>query len=102
MKVQVAFSHKTQAWSHHFEVECGALVLDLKKQMAAEAPEEASWFELQKQGRRVSDCEPLADGDAFRFAYLGPEEGPPLAALDLERAVASAKIAKAEKATEAS
>eukprot|EP00440_Ansanella_granifera_P039549 gb/GFBE01042900.1/.p1 GENE.gb/GFBE01042900.1/~~gb/GFBE01042900.1/.p1 ORF type:complete len:212 (+),score=45.19 gb/GFBE01042900.1/:1-636(+) len=72
-KVTVAFKYEEQEWSHEFDVEAAATVLDLKRLMTSSAPEHASWFELRANDIVARSAETIKPESSYVFRYLGPD-----------------------------
>eukprot|EP00438_Fugacium_kawagutii_P008997 Skav205044 [mRNA] locus=scaffold2506:165314:178399:+ [translate_table: standard] len=76
-EVTIAFKYEEQEWTHKFDMELNASILDLKRKMTSSAPEHAAWFELRKDGLAVQSSESVDPQVVYDFEYLGPgdEEG---------------------------
>mmetsp|Transcript_96388 Transcript_96388/g.171334 ORF Transcript_96388/g.171334 Transcript_96388/m.171334 type:complete len:285 (+) Transcript_96388:29-883(+) len=70
--IEVVFRHKSQKWRQSFQVGTGSSVLDLKRQMAADGPSEASWIQLHRFGRRLSDRETVQQACRLDFQFDPP------------------------------
>eukprot|EP00434_Breviolum_minutum_P020756 symbB.v1.2.018308.t1/scaffold1451.1/size117964/4 len=70
--VTIAFKYEEQEWTHQFDLELNASILDLKRKMTQSAPEHASWFELRKDGLAVKSSDSVDPQVIYAFEYLGP------------------------------
>eukprot|EP00927_Polykrikos_kofoidii_P046725 TRINITY_DN40867_c0_g1_i1.p1 TRINITY_DN40867_c0_g1~~TRINITY_DN40867_c0_g1_i1.p1 ORF type:complete len:327 (+),score=49.28 TRINITY_DN40867_c0_g1_i1:166-1146(+) len=85
--VHVAFSFDDQRWTHDFPVKAGSTVLELKRLMMVTNSDEASWFELWRDSRQLSDDEVIIGGMVYNFVFLGPPKVRVRHALDEQRYV---------------
>eukprot|EP00930_Biecheleria_cincta_P092270 TRINITY_DN82124_c0_g1_i1.p1 TRINITY_DN82124_c0_g1~~TRINITY_DN82124_c0_g1_i1.p1 ORF type:complete len:267 (-),score=70.54 TRINITY_DN82124_c0_g1_i1:56-856(-) len=72
--VDVAFCYKSQKWSQSFRVPKGSTVQELKKQIVADGPSEASWIQLHKSGNPLADDTQLAEDVRLNFHLEPPDE----------------------------
>jgi len=68
----IRFQYKEQKWIHCFEVRKGQKIIDLKRKMAAGNRNEASWFDLYKNGLPSNDNDIIDQDLRLDFAYLPP------------------------------
>jgi len=86
VNVHVAFSYRAQNWTHHFRIDSGATILQLKELMVSPTgtKEDIDSIELRQLGQRVPDWEVLLDDATLDFELLLAEEGGKLAAEDAQ------------------
>lgn len=72
--MSVRYRHKSQRWTRDYELAPGATVLDLKKMIAAGAPEEASLFRLLRKSIPLRDEDKLTKNEQLDFLYDVPPE----------------------------
>lgn len=72
--VDVAFRYKGQKWSQSFRVPKGSTVQELKKQIVADGPSEASWIQLQKSGNPLAEDTELKEDVRLNFHLQPPDE----------------------------
>lgn len=97
VNVHVDFTYRGQDWSHDFNVMKGSTILKLKELMLQSNgnKKDTDSFELQQEGRRIPDFEPIWKDMRVNFTFVGPEEGTKKAAKDEDL---SRKAAKEERA----
>mmetsp|Transcript_7425 Transcript_7425/g.12774 ORF Transcript_7425/g.12774 Transcript_7425/m.12774 type:complete len:188 (-) Transcript_7425:139-702(-) len=74
--VTIAFKYEEQEWTHKFDMDVNASILDLKRKMTSSAPEHAAWFELRKDGLAVKSSDSVDPQVIYDFEYLGPDAEP--------------------------
>jgi len=96
VKCTIAFQQEDTKWTHFFEVDEGATILELKQKMLAPrgTKRDVDAFELRLRGQRVSDSEQIFQEHTLDFEYLGPEEGAKKAREDAEEQKALQKAAE--------
>eukprot|EP00435_Cladocopium_sp_Y103_P034318 s1684_g8.t2 len=77
--VTIAFKYEEQEWTHKFDMDVNASILDLKRKMTSSAPEHAAWFELRKDGLAVKSSDSVDPQVIYNFEYLGPDAHEPAA-----------------------
>jgi len=72
--ISVRYRHKSQRWTHEYELGSGATVLDLKKKITAKEPEQACLFRLLRNSVPLRDEDKLTKSEKLDFLYDVPRE----------------------------
>jgi hypothetical protein len=72
--ITVRYRHKSQRWTHEYELASGATVLDLKKKITAAEPDQAGFFRLLRNSVPLRDEDKLTKSEKLDFLYDVPRK----------------------------